>query len=51
MRVLIIGDIVGRPGRKAVNLLNPILRDEHKFDLLFANEENAAGGKEISVDT
>ena len=51
MRVLIIGDIVGRPGRKAVNLLNPILRDELKFDLLIANAENAAGGKGISVDT
>lgn len=44
MRVLFIGDIVGRPGRRAVfNALRRILVSEH-FDLVIANCENAAGG-------
>ena len=51
MRILIIGDIVGRPGRKAVKALAPVLRDELKYDLFIANAENAAGGKGITTDT
>lgn len=51
MRILIIGDIVGRPGRHAVNTLAPVLRDELKYDLFIANAENAAGGKGITTDT
>jgi len=51
MKILIIGDIVGRPGRNAVKQLAPILRDEFHFDLFIANAENAAGGKGITVDT
>ncbi len=44
MRVLFIGDIVGRPGRRAVfTALRRILVSEH-FDLIIANCENAAGG-------
>jgi metallophosphoesterase (TIGR00282 family) len=51
MRILIIGDIVGRPGRHAVKALAPVLRDELKYDLFIANAENAAGGKGITTDT
>ncbi len=51
MRILIIGDIVGRPGRHAVKLLAPILREELKYDFFIANAENAAGGKGITIDT
>jgi len=44
MRVLLIGDIVGEPGRKAVFKHVDRLRDEHKLDLVIGNGENAAGG-------
>ncbi|HHY91757.1 MAG TPA: YmdB family metallophosphoesterase, partial [Firmicutes bacterium] len=44
MRVLAIGDIVGKPGRQAVTLLLPALKRELGVDLVIANGENAAGG-------
>lgn len=44
VRVLMIGDVVGRPGRKAVRALLPGLRREHGLDLVIANGENASGG-------
>ena len=44
VRVLMIGDVVGRPGRKAVRALLPGLRREHNLDLVIANGENASGG-------
>lgn len=44
MRTLFIGDIVGRPGRRAAfSALQRTLGDEH-FDLVIANCENAAAG-------
>jgi 2',3'-cyclic-nucleotide 2'-phosphodiesterase len=42
--VLAIGDIIGRPGREAVDRLLPVLRREYGIDLVVANGENAAGG-------
>lgn len=44
MRVLFIGDIVGRPGRAVLRLLLPSLRDRYQLDAVVANVENAAGG-------
>ena len=44
MKVLFIGDIIGRPGRNAVNKLLPGLLAEHGIDFVVANGENAAGG-------
>ncbi|MDQ7792782.1 MAG: TIGR00282 family metallophosphoesterase [bacterium] len=44
MRILLIGDIVGRPGRNVVRELLPRLIREHRLDLVVANGENAAGG-------
>lgn len=44
MKVLFIGDIVGKPGRRAVRELIPKLVNEHRTDLVIANGENAAGG-------
>ncbi|MFH1003247.1 MAG: TIGR00282 family metallophosphoesterase [Chloroflexota bacterium] len=51
MRVLAIGDIVGRPGRQAVSDLVPGLRREYGLDLVVANGENAAGGFGLTPDT
>jgi calcineurin-like phosphoesterase len=48
MRVLILGDIVGRPARRAARELVPGLVRDEKIDLAVANAENAAGG--IGVD-
>jgi len=51
MRLLAIGDVFGRPGRRAVRDLLPGLRDELKLDLVVANGENAAGGKGLTPAT
>lgn len=51
MRILIAGDVVGKPGRKAVAALLPELRQKHELDLVVANGENAAGGIGLTVDT
>jgi len=51
MKILIIGDIVGKPGRKAVKFLVPKLREKFCFDFFVANAENAAGGSGITVKT
>jgi 2',3'-cyclic-nucleotide 2'-phosphodiesterase len=48
MRVLILGDVVGRPARRAVRDLVPGLVKNESIDLVVANAENAAGG--IGVD-
>ena len=44
MKILFIGDIVGKPGRRAVSDLLPNLISEHGIDLVIANCENAAAG-------
>jgi len=44
VRLLFIGDIVGKPGRAALAALLPRLRRKKKLDCVVANGENAAGG-------
>ena len=51
MRILMIGDVIGRPGRRAVGALLPALREEHCIDLVLANGENAAGGLGLTSNT
>lgn len=51
MRILMIGDIVGKPGRRAIRTLVPDLRKEFDIDLVIANGENTAGGFGITQDT
>lgn len=48
MKLLFIGDIVGRPGRDAVKTLLPKLRERHALDFVIANGENSAGGSGIT---
>ncbi|MDD4013023.1 MAG: TIGR00282 family metallophosphoesterase [Candidatus Omnitrophica bacterium] len=48
LKILFIGDIVGKPGRTAVLKILPALRREEKIDLVVANAENAAGGSGIT---
>ena len=44
MRLLFLGDVVGRSGRKAVIEELPRLRARYKLDFVAVNGENAAGG-------
>ncbi len=44
MRILVIGDIIGRPGRQAVRQFVAGLRRQYGLDMVIANAENAAGG-------
>ncbi len=48
MRVLLIGDIVGKPGRDIVVRCVRPLKDRHRLDLVIANAENVAGGSGIT---
>jgi metallophosphoesterase (TIGR00282 family) len=51
LRILVIGDIIGKPGRKAVKEILPGLRDEHSIDFVIGNGENAAGGLGLTPTT
>ena len=51
MLILAIGDIIGKPGRQAINELLPGLRAEYKLDLVIANAENTAGGFGLTSPT
>ena len=44
MRILFIGDIVGRPGRDLIRQGLPALVEHHHIDFVIANGENAAAG-------
>lgn len=44
MRFLCFGDVVGRPGRRALVKIVRELKARHKADLVIANGENASGG-------
>ena len=48
MRVLFIGDIVGKPGREIVKKAVPLLRERESLDFIVANAENAAGGSGLT---
>jgi hypothetical protein len=50
MRILALGDIVGRPGRAAVHELLPAVVKQHSIDLVIANGENIAGGSGITAN-
>jgi len=50
MKLLFIGDIVGRPGRQMVTRHLASLVDRHLIDLVVANAENAAAGFGVTPD-
>ena len=49
IKLLFIGDIVGRPGRDIINERLAGLRREHSLDFVIANGENAAAGAGITA--
>jgi metallophosphoesterase (TIGR00282 family) len=50
VRILFIGDIVGKPGRELVRRGLPALVENHQIDVVIANAENAAAGFGITRD-
>ena len=44
MRILFVGDVYGKPGRRATSELVPKLIEERDIDFTIVNGENAAGG-------
>jgi 2',3'-cyclic-nucleotide 2'-phosphodiesterase len=51
MKILFIGDIVGKPGRDAVKRLVCRLKEEFGLDFVIANAENSSGGSGITNKT
>ena len=51
MKMLMVGDVMGRPGRRALAALLPGLRREMDVDLVIANGENAAAGRGLTLAT
>lgn len=50
MKILFVGDIVGAPGRRALNDALTGVIDKHRIDFTIVNIENAAGGFGLTVD-
>lgn len=50
MKLLFVGDVVGRPGRQALERRLDRLIDRHHVDLVIANGENAAAGFGLTLD-
>ena len=51
MNILLIGDVVGKVGRRTIACLLPEIRRNHDLDIVIANGENAAGGKGLTPST
>jgi hypothetical protein len=49
VRALLIGDIVGGPGRRMVQEVVPVLRERERIDVVIANAENVAAGSGITA--
>lgn len=49
MKILCLGDIVGRPGRDALLNCLPQIRKDHAIDAVIVNAENAAGGSGLTT--
>ena len=51
MRILMLGDIFGQPGRNALKTRLPDLRQNLAVDLVIGNAENASGGVGLTRDS
>lgn len=51
VRIMLIGDVIGEPGREALGRLLPGLKQELRPDLVIVNAENAAGGFGLTPET
>jgi metallophosphoesterase (TIGR00282 family) len=50
MKLLFVGDVIGKPGRRALRNLLPRLVDHHRADYVVVNVENSAGGFGVTPD-
>ncbi len=50
MKLLFVGDVIGKPGRRALHNLLPRLVDHHRADYVVVNVENSAGGFGVTPD-
>lgn len=50
MKLLFVGDVFGKPGRRALQNLLPRLVDQHRADFVVVNVENSAGGFGVTPD-
>ena len=50
MKLLFVGDVIGKPGRRALQSLLPRLVDQHRADYVVVNVENSAGGFGVTPD-
>ncbi|MDP8237372.1 MAG: TIGR00282 family metallophosphoesterase [Candidatus Erginobacter occultus] len=48
IRVLLVGDVVGKPGREAFRVIAPRLREREGIHFTVVNAENAAGGSGLT---
>jgi 2',3'-cyclic-nucleotide 2'-phosphodiesterase len=49
VKILFVGDVVGKPGRRAVGALLARLIDRHAIDYTIVNVENSAGGSGVTA--
>lgn len=50
-KILFIGDVVGKPGRKALAQVLPMWKEKYKPDVTIVNVENLAHGKGVTLST
>ena len=50
MKLLFVGDVIGKPGRRALQALLPRLVERHRADYVVVNVENSAGGFGVTPD-
>lgn len=50
-KILFIGDIVGKPGRKILSQVLPMWKEKYKPDVVIVNVENLAHGKGVTLGT
>ena len=50
IKILFLGDIVGKPGRRSISLVLPELIKKEKIDFVIANGENLASGKGMTYN-
>jgi metallophosphoesterase (TIGR00282 family) len=51
MLILAIGDVIGKPGRQALDMFLPQIKQEYGVDLTIVNAENSAGGIGVTPET
>ncbi len=50
IKILAVGDVIGRPGRELLTIKLQGLIDVHRIDFVIVNGENAAGGRSITPE-